>query len=319
MMSKRKKSFSKLMLAMSAILLASTSVAQITAHDLVDRMFEVSKRLNYSGVFSYEANRIKRNVKVSHQVLDGYAYERISYLDRVVKDQLRKSLLEGCSDRNDNRYELQQHYRFNVLGEYRVAGRQAYRIQVLPIDNLRYGFLFGVDKLTGLMLQSSLLSHSGRMLENFEYVDIQFESKPATPVEIRFSDKFAQVDTETCGGYQQQESLIPIKWVARWVPPGFVRSTQRFVNEDRVSLFYTDGISVFSVLIDDSPVSSEYPILTANVGPTKMMMASYRHNGRNYRITVSGQMPQATVRRIISSVRPMAVSLNAINNGSAGQ
>ena len=84
------------------------------------------------------------------------------------------------------------------------------------------------------------------------------------------------------------------------------RSSQRFIDDNRVSLFYTDGISVFSVLIDDSPEKLDYGRLSARVGPTQMMTANYRHNGRDYRITVSGQMPQSTVNRIVLSVRPLA-------------
>lgn len=301
--------FSKIALSSIALALSNVSFSQQTGHDLVGQMLDVSMRLNYSGVFSYESVGAKRNVKVSHQVLDGHAYERISYLDGVVKDRLRKSQVENCTFTKTRELSLQDHYQFNILGEYRVAGRQAYKIQVVPLDKLRYGYQFGVDQQSGLMLQSTLLSRSGHPLEKFKYVDIKLEPSPVSANEIRFLDKFRQVETETCIEDEQQLTrLIPLKWVAKWVPPGFFRSSQRFIDENRVSLFYTDGISVFSVLIDKSPKASDYGRLSARVGPTQMMTANYRYDGNNYRITVSGQMPQSTVNRIVLSVRPLAFS-----------
>ena len=61
---------------------------------------------------------------------------------------------------------MQEHYKFNILGEYRVAGRQAYKIQAMPLDKLRYGYQFGVDQQSGLMLQSTLFNQSGQPLES---------------------------------------------------------------------------------------------------------------------------------------------------------
>lgn len=308
MISQTKNYLTKLACAILAMAMSNSVLSQQSAQDLVGQMLTVSMSLNYSGVFSYESVGAKRNVKVSHQVLDGHAYERILYLDGVPKDRLRKSLVKNCAFGNSSReFNLQEYYQFNILGEYRVAGRQAYRVQAMPLDKLRYGYQFGVDQQTGLMLQSTLLNQSGQPLEKFKYVDIELEPSPVDSSDIRYLNKFNQIKTETCIEDEQELTrLIPVKWVAKWVPPGFYRSSQRFIDENRVSLFYTDGISVFSVLIDDSPEKLDYGRLSARVGPTQMMTANYRHNGRDYRITVSGQMPQSTVNRIVLSVRPLA-------------
>lgn len=311
--------FTKLALIVFALLAIAKVSAQHTAHDLIERMLDVSIRLNYSGVFSYESVGSKRIVKVSHQVLDGHAYERIAYQDAVIKDRLRKSLIATCTPNNAGELQLRDNYRFIILGEYRVAGRQAYKIQVMPLDKLRYGYQFGVDQQSGLMLQSTLISQSGQPLERFKYVDIELESPPAAVSEIRFYEKFMQLETDNCAeDGQQQTNLIPLKWVAKWSPPGFFRSAQKVISEDRVSVVYTDGISVFSVLIDRSPAQADNRRLSAQVGPTQMLTAYYRHNGVSYRITASGQMPKSTLNRVVLSVRPMA-SDQMISSEAAGQ
>ena len=290
-------------LVLAALLSAGSLSAQPTAQDIVGRMFEAAKRLSYSGVFRYEVAGEQRTVRVSHLVLDDHIYERISYLDGEAKDQWRKSLIDGCGSREGANLQTQQHYRFKILGQYRVAGRQAYKVQALPIDNLRYAYLFGVDQQTGLMLQSTLISQSGHALENFKYVDINFETAPAALSEIDAQEQFQKTGTQPCGSEDKEAVSTPIEWVATWVPPGFVRSSRRRIGEDKLSMAYTDGISVFSVLIDAMP-NTQYPTLSARVGSTQMVVTNYSHNDQDYRIILSGGLPQATANQIIRSVRP---------------
>ena len=303
MTSNRQSTFFHIVLAFAVLLLAGNLSAQTNAQDIVRRMFEVANRLSYSGVFRYEVAGEQRTVRVSHLVVDDHVYEQISYLDGVAKDQWRKSPVDDCGFRKGINLQTQQHYRFNILGQYRVAGRQAYKIQALPIDNLRYAYLFGVDAQTGLLLQSTLISQSGRALENFKYVDINFETSPVALSEIDAQEQFQKTETQSCGSEDTEATSTPIEWVATWVPPGFVRSARRRIGEEKLSMAYTDGISVFSVLIDAMP-STQYPALSARVGSTQMVVTNYSYNDQDYRIMLSGELPQATANQIIRSVRP---------------
>jgi sigma-E factor negative regulatory protein RseB len=291
-------------LVLAALLLAGNLYAQPNAQDIIERMFEVTKRISYSGVFSYEVAGDQRTVKVAHLVVDDHVYEHISYLDGEAKEQWRKSMVDDCGAREGINLQLKQYYRFNILGQYRVAGRDAYKIQVLPIDNHRYAYLFGVDQQTGLMLQSALISQSGHALENFKYIDITFETAPGILSEIDVQKQFQKAQAQPCSSEQE---VTAVEWVAAWVPPGFVRSSQRLIGEQRLSLVYTDGISVFSVVIDASP-GTLYPAISAKVGPTQMVVTNYTYNDSDYRITLSGELPQATANQIIRSVRPLAIN-----------
>ena len=89
------------------------------------------------------------------------------------------------------------------------------------------------------------------------------------------------------------------------VPPGFLQVAEDFLEGDRVSLAYSDGISVFSVLIDVAP-EPKYPELVARIGPTQMAVTRYTHNSTDYQIIVSAEMPRVTVNQIALSVRPLA-------------
>lgn len=283
------------LLSCSTSLVTASALAVQSPANLVERMPLLAQQLNYAGVFSYEAADIQRSVRVSHQVVDGVAYRRTSYLDGVTKDQLHQSSLKKCAVAGHGKPQPRDHYRFQVLGDYRVAGRNALKVQVLPIDNLRYGHLFGIDKQTGLMLQSILISQSGRPLESLKYVDIAIdESAQSQP----------SADND-CSHGSVDKDIEAQHWKVSWMPPGFVRVAEKYLDGERISLAYSDGISVFSVLIDAAP-DSEYPELVARVGPTQMAVTSYTHQSTDYQIIVSAEMPRATVNQIALSVRPPA-------------
>ena len=287
------------LLFFSTALLTTSALAMQTAADLVERMPLLAKQLNYSGVFSYEAADIQRSVRVSHQVVDGVAYRRISYLDGAAKDQLHESAANDCNGTYVGGPQPRDYYRFEVLGNYRVAGRNALKIQVLPIDNLRYGHLYGIDQQTGLMLQSILISQSGRPLENLKYIDITID-KNAQPQPASEDQPVTQSECS----YERADSHFQAQqWQVDWMPPGFVRVDENVLEEGKVSLVYSDGISVFSVLIDAAP-DSKYPELVARVGPTQMVVTNYTHNNTDYQIVVSAEMPRVTVNQIALSVRP---------------
>jgi len=268
-----------------------------SAQDLVERMFDASKKLSYNGVFTYEIIGDRRTVKVSHQVVDGVIYERATYMDGPTKERVRRSAVDQCQPVDFHRPSAQDSYRFNIIGESRVAGREAYRVQVLPKDNLRFGYLYAIDQQTGLMLQSILVDQSGRSLEHFKYVDIGMGLRADDWSAMAASaDAQATVD---CGSDSDKQ---PWQWSVAWVPPGFVQVSRKVTENHRQSIVYTDGISVFSVLIDTAPEVPEYPTVSARLGPTQMVVVNRELDNRHYRIAVSGQLPQVTANQIVLSV-----------------
>jgi len=285
----------------SSVLFTTSTLATQTIADLVERMPLLAKQLSYSGVFSYEAADIQRSVRVSHLVEDGIVSQRISYLDGISKDQLHQIALNKCLTTGHPRPQPRDYYRFQALGDYRVAGRNAIKVQVLPIDNLRYGHLYGIDQQTGLMLQSILISQSGRPLENLKYIDIAIDQN----YQSHSTAENQPVDDSDCPSEMAGSDTRVQQWRVEWMPPGFVRVAENNLEGGKISLTYSDGISVFSVLIDGSP-SSEYPELVARVGPTQMAVTNYTYEGKSYQIVVSAEMPRVTVNQIALSVRPPA-------------
>jgi len=312
-MSKKQSMVFRLVLVWACLSMPINLSAQQTAHDLVARMHDVSRQLSYHGLFTYEIAGDQRTVKVSHQVSDGVVYERVTYMDGPVKDRLRESAGNHCNLRDANHLQAQDHYRFDIIGESRVAGREAHRVQVLPKDDLRYGYLYAIDQQTGLMLQSILINQSGRSLEHFKYVDISMEPVADSGSAMVALAEFEASAPSDCVSDTQALDATFFKWSVGWVPPGFVQVSQKVAADGRESVAYTDGVAVFSVLVDVLAESPAHPGLSARLGATQMVVLNQKVDNSYYRIAVSGQMPQATANQIALSVSAIASSESDID------
>ena len=156
-------------------ILAATSISHAlddlsSVTNVLKRMAEANRQLSYQGVFSYEHGGALKTVKVFHSVRDGQEFERIVHLNGPRREVVRRgndlncqrlgdALLRGVSlssaglDRN----HIENYYNLYLKGEDRIAGRDVDVVHVVPKDTFRYGYALGIDKETGLLLQSMLI------------------------------------------------------------------------------------------------------------------------------------------------------------------
>lgn len=288
-----------------------------SAHDLMSKMAKASRELNYQGLFTYEFRGNLTSVKVAHGVDDGQTYERIQHMDGVQRDVLRRTdnvdclrtgdmLLRGSAYKiNDQSYaRLEDFYEFHIKGQGRIANRQVVMVHVLPKDKHRYGYVVAIDKQSGLLLQSVLMSHSGKPLERFQFVDITI-GMPF--VELGFdldtSDfAIAALDQSNCIDDNRQITTSVSNWSAQWLPPGFVIASHQIADSNgQESIMFTDGLAVFSVFIDSDPGRS-LPAIDANLGATVAVLTKADINNQEYAICVVGEIPRATANQIASAI-----------------
>ena len=82
---------------------------------------------------------------------------------------------------------------FYIKGDGRIANREVSMVHVLPKDKYRYGYVVAIDKDSGLLLQSVLMSHTGKPLERFQFVDITYRDNI-------FAELNLQIDDDQFGG-----------------------------------------------------------------------------------------------------------------------
>jgi sigma-E factor negative regulatory protein RseB len=288
-----------------------------SAQDLMARMSKASRELNYQGLFTYEYRGNLTSIKVSHGVHNGQTFERVLHMDGARREALRRTdnldclrtgdmLLRGSAYKiNDQNYaRLEDHYEFHIKGDGRIANRQVVMVHVLPKDKHRYGYIVAIDKESGLLLQSVLMSHSGKPLERFQFVDINV-GMPLAELGFDFGQsEFSEValDQADCVGADRQMKQSVSNWSVQWLPPGFVIASHNAADEsDQESMMYTDGLAVFSVFIDTDDGRS-LPAIDANLGATVAVLTKADINNQEYAISVVGEIPRATANQIASAI-----------------
>ncbi len=302
-----------------ASLLAHTAWAEVDTpasglQSLFAKMSRVSHSLNYRGSFTYEYfnSPLLQSFRVSHWVADQVEYERLEYLNGPEREVVRSGqqldcltpgdqLLQGRLTRMGSRLEqLDNFYQVKVLYEERVAGRAATRLQVAPRDNFRHGFLLSVDQETGLVLSSLMVDASGRVLERYQFIELEILPDASELAQQPPAPRQRQAKASP-GDCNQTEVGEPNTWQLSWVPPGFVFAGQQKTQASRDMLMYTDGMTTFSVFIE--PTEAALPELVGHRGATLALMSRLTKDQELYRVTVVGEIPQITAEHIAQGVR----------------
>ena len=286
-----------------------------SAHDLMARMAKASRELSYSGVFTYEYRGNLTSVKLIHQVREGKIYQRLLHMDGTQRDVVSRTdsvdcvrtgdmLLRGNAYKinNENYARLQDFYEFHIKGDGRIANRQVAMVHVLPKDKYRYGYVVAIDKESGLLLQSVLMSHAGKPLERFQFVDVSI-GETSADIDLQLEGgEFGTVDQTNCLQVDRKIDAPKSMWSIDWLPPGFVLASHQSPDaEGQEAMMYTDGLAVFSVFID-SVQGSMLPPIDAKLGATVAVLTKADINGHQYAICVVGEIPRGTASQVASAI-----------------
>ena len=313
-----------LILVLSAVL---AGAAERSALEWLDTMNRAFRTLDYDGVFSYQSGTDLTTLRVVHVVIDGIEHERLVHLDGARREFLRRGqeitrilqpgdeilelekavpptrFVRAFSSRLDAIVDL---YRVELTGTGRVAGRRAVRLNIAPRDQDRYGVGIWLDDSTGLLLRFERYDLAGTALERFQFGRLMIGDVPRAAV----------VPVEYAGAVKMEMKLEAridaalehrARWRPGWVPRGFdgYRSNNSEAMAERDSLeamIYTDGFAAFSVFVE--------PILTGRVvdfdwrnGATTVVTRTLRDpSGGNRLITVVGEVPATTAKKIAADM-----------------
>ena len=262
--------------------------------------------------------------RIVHMVVDGVERERIVHLNGPPREILRTGDevayklqpgdalldLEGATATASygrvfaRRFEgVADHYDIAVAGRGRVAGRSATHLEVVPRDNERLAYRLMLDDETGLLLRSELHDPSRANLEIFQFtsltvgdaVDVRDLASTAEGALIR------QVSTGSRAPGRPESS-----WRAGWVPAGFEltsANTHRPPDQRRaVSMMtFSDGLAAFSVFVEAMPETGAGHVVSRSGATVALTHLAASESG-DHLVTVVGEVPVATARRIAASV-----------------
>ncbi|BFM16790.1 sigma factor AlgU regulator MucB [Maricurvus nonylphenolicus] len=311
-----------------SLLVATPALANVGGDKVLARLADMSRalrELSYQGLVTYEHGGALESLKLTHIVRDGVEYARLDRLNGPeqprlqrglptacvpVADQLLRGLLNPFGDESRN---LEQSYHFYMRGRERIAGRQAEVIQIVPRDQYRHGYNLAIDELTALPLRAMIVSHDKRVLERFQFVDLQTETEVAQAAAQQQEQPVSGADTEAEAAVAQNELPCPAvassaptaagSWQVGWMPSGFVLSSVQQAGLLGEVLMYTDGLSAFSVFVS-KPQQQGFDFGRAQLGATVAYIHPVKVANQPFVITVVGEIPTKTAMRIASSVKP---------------
>ena len=285
--------------------------------------------LNYDGVFTYFTGQDVATLRIVHMVVDGEQRERLVHLNGAPREIIRRGeevtrvLMPG-----DNLVELSrgiasgpfaraftrpfdrisEQYVISDLGVGRIAGHPAQRIAVTPRDGDRYGHRLWLDRKHRLLLRSELVDRHGARLEVFQFTQIEIGDgvDPAALEPGRHEGALAAVD-RLPRGVEADPSEVRVRWRAGWIPAGFSMAAAGVRRagspiESVNAMMYTDGLAAFSIFVEDAPKARSAAAATrqgATVAVTEFVLGP---SGRRAQVTLVGELPEPTVRRIARSI-----------------
>lgn len=219
--------------------------------------------------------------------------------------------------------ETRRHYDLTDSGSAPLEGWVARHITLEPRDGFRYGYRFWIDEKSALPLKTQMVTNSGDVIEETSFISLVL---PESIPEARLKQK---TDASAFRWMRLSQPLFTpgmtrtFKPRAQLLPAGF-RVWLFSKPEDeakapgpRTRFIVSDGIAWVTVVVEQE---GRNPRLNSVMGPKdKMRQASgarpdgvemmgssaiYVAKVDDFRITVVGEVPPATVKAIAEAVRP---------------
>jgi sigma-E factor negative regulatory protein RseB len=311
-----------LTISFSAIAVASELDAAL---QLIDRMGQASKFLNYKGVFVYLRNGQLKAIRVIHKADKSGEYERLISLNGVPREIIRNNELVTCilpDDKdaakgkdfhNKNVFPkhlpaklkaMREHYRFSVGEAGRIVGRKTQQIIIVPRDQYRYGYRLWVDSETGLLLKTIMVGENDRALEQVMFTSLSLPAKipDADLMPTATGKEFSWKEGEPLNIEANDHKS---RWKVGWLPAGFtlVAHGKHLLPNSQVPvehLAYSDGLGSVSIFIERIiGIHQSHLRGFSSMGAVN----AYGITQALHYLTVVGEVPHATVERMGKSIR----------------
>ena len=302
-------------LLFSTWFVTSLARAENNAASWLDKMSHAVKETDYQGVLVFGNSMAWQTLSIGHMVVEGIEYEKIVHLTGDPREVIRigqetihthpgdhavryheTAVGNIANNLRDNIAQIQKHYSLSLAGQSRVAGRMTQEVLVVPKDRHRYGHKLWLDAESGLLLRSDLLGERDKVLERYQFASISIGTRLP----------FSEFDASGRGHrvappLESSVSSGALSWLPKWIPEGFQRTAQKHAM-GRSSMMYSDGLSAFSVFVE-SATDKPMPDMTNRWGATSAVVMNRVNGGKLFRITLVGELPLKTARKIAGSVK----------------
>jgi sigma-E factor negative regulatory protein RseB len=280
--------------------------------DWLARIAESSQRLNYVGVFSYQAGRRFETSRIVHRYAGDEERERLEVLDGSPREVIRQggevrwvlpaqrtvivsrvsdhSTFPGRLPHSYTELARSYHIRQGELG--RVAGHEAQQVVLEPKDELRFGHILWVEVQSGLLLKSQAVDAKGEVVEQFAFSDIRIG------IEIGDDQLAAQAspgpDWRVIDVGNDDTEQTEEHWRLREPLPGFELVSRAYRHGGTEHMVFSDGLASISVFIEPVPEGVEVRGGFSGGGAVN----AFESIVDGQRVTVLGEVPPRAVQHL---------------------
>ena len=191
---------------------------------------------------------------------------------------------------------LSPYYDFISVGRTRIADRLCEVIRVVARDGTRFSYIVWMDTQTRLPMRVDLLDRDGETLEQFRVVAFDVGDDVTSSMEGLAKASLPPLLSVPAG------DSVKFSWAPQWVPQGFVevagsRRTLPTIETPVESRLYSDGLFSFSINVNRTSATSGEQLLRTG---RRTVSTTIRDNAE---ITIVGELPQQTAKRIADSIQ----------------
>lgn len=311
------------LVAVLAVFLAGQAFADTnskSAEYWLDRLGPALNMTSYRGVFVYARGDQVSSMQIAHRYRDGVVEERLVLQDGANGEIVRKGMRVVCVLPDHGRIQLDQvipsgpfaeafssqlvpvsrWYQPELAGDDRIAGYDVVKLALKARDELRYSHQLWLEKSTGLLVKSHVRSTGGEVLEHFQFTSLEITDSLA--------DSEFRIRTE---GEEVSRKLVPKEtsspaprmdgWTLGWQPDGFVLAAAPRSGKGQAVAF-SDGLAAFSVFVEPARKIA-LPTGASRIGATTVYMKQMEVDGIEFFVTVVGEIPPRTARKVADSVK----------------
>lgn len=292
------------------------------AQSWLERLSKAVRERNYQGTFVYRHEGNMETLRVIHRAGPDGEMERLYSLTGSPREIIRDNQKVTCilpDDRSvmvDSRQlasplatvvpgdigELAETYRFELMGDGRIANRDAKQVGIFPEDGYRYGYRLWIDEATALLLRADLFDEKGEVVEQLVFTEL------STPQSIPTSELQPQISGEGFTWHRNVGQGPAVKPAdLRWRAPGMPKGFELVLHEVRPlpgkegaveHMLYSDGLASVSVYIESAGPGESFS------GHSRVgALNAYGRVVDGHQTTVVGEVPAATVSRVGESLR----------------
>ena len=299
---------------------------------LLSQLSQAVQTQNYRGVFTYEYSGKLETFSIEHLVKDGVVQETLYRTTGADQSFSREgpaacgtiggNLLSGMqlTSSKGGRFGLKHYYRFRLMGNDRVANRDAWVIQLLPADEFRYGLSFSIDKSSYLLLRYLVFdAQKNTALERVQYASLETKFDESLQLQDESDSRFVsqEVAHRNCVGKQYTPSSDS-PWKPTWLPPGFILMGYQYSESEGHMESYTDGLSSFSIFVNDvgprKSGSQQVQQGVSSKGAVTAMLSTIPYRDSLLSVSVVGEIPPRVSQRITLSLAQVRKDEGSVND-----